>query len=1079
MRGLIQLGVRNPVASNLLMIAIVVGGIYAASAMVRERYPEFSIDRVVVEVVYPGASPADVESSICTPIEQAISGVHGIRELTSQAVEGVGRIVAFLNEGTSVQRAIDDIRLAVETLNTLPPEAEKPIVRELVLRTSVIHVTVSGPVGEAVLREYARELREELTALPEISQVTLWGHRDREIVIEASEDALRAYNLSFAQIMNAVREGSLDLPAGVLHTPQEEFTLRVTGRGLTADDYEDIVVLSRPDGTHVTLGQIARVRETFEESAITSWFDGEPAITAAVYKTPQQDTVDLARRVREYVAGKQRELPEGVRLTTWADGAHEIDSRLSVLLINALMGLGLMVTALGLFMRWRVALWVMAGLPVAYAGAIIVLWATGHGLNLISLFGLLMVGGMIDDDAIVISEAIYARCRRGQSAEQATVEGVMDVALPVVGSSLTTIIAFIPLFFVVGIMGKFIREAPMVIIAALTASLFEVLFLLPPHLRHYGRLDRLGPGAPKAHRVRQAIDRLMEGVIARVYEPVHRFMLRHRHIAVSSATAMLLVGVGLVLSGRVRLMLLESDDNAVLRARVAFPEGTPSETAQRVAAHIESAAWALNDDSRLKPHRPGALVQHVYRTTGVWSEVVPRRGNNLCEVKIELMNPAQRWVRDELIIETWRDRIGDIGQTLTFAIEPDLIAPTDRPIQVRLLGHDLDALRVAADELGYRLLEFDGVWGVRDDLPVGKRELRVALKPEARGLGLTLSDLALQLRQGFFGGEALRIQRGRDEIWVKVRYPDEQRAHIEDIENIRLRTGSGAEIPFHEAATIQWTRGYAAIGHEAGLRRVEVFADLDERRANAQQITDVLLRHILPEIVARHEGMRFRIAGQRELIHESLTSLLRGAVIALIAMYAALALMLGSYLQPLVIMSAIPVGLIGALGGHILMGYDLTLMSLFGMLGLSGIVVNNVLVLMDFINHRMREGAPVYEAVIESGKARFMAVMLTSLTTVVGMLPICWDTSGQAYTVIPMAISMSFGLTFCTVVTLVLVPAMFLCANDLRRTVRWLMRGGAFPTPEQVEPMHRVNASREQRDQRDRDLLLRGDLPHG
>lgn len=1077
MRGLVKFGVRNPVASNLLMVTIVAGGIYTAHTMVRERYPEFSIDRVVVEVVYPGAGPADIEASICTPIEQAIAGVHGIRELTSQSVEGAGLIIAFLNEGTSIRQAVDDIRLAVESVNTLPLDAKKPVVRELVLRTGVINVTVLGDAEEATLKEYARDVRDELTALPEISQVALWGDREREIVIEVPEDNLRAYNLSFAQIMNTVRANSLDLPAGVLRTRQEEFTLRVTGRGLTASDYEDLVVLSRPDGTRVTLGQVARVREEFEESAVESQFDGKPALTAAVYKTPDQDTVDIARRVREYVQSKQEDLPPGVRLVAWADGAFEIDSRLQVLLVNGLMGLGLMVLALTMFMRWRVAFWVMAGLPVAYAGAMITLWATGHGLNLISMFGLLMVGGMIDDDAIVISEAIYARCRRGEAPERATIEGAMDVAMPVVGSSLTTIIAFIPLFFVTGIIGKFVREVPLVIIAALSASLFEVLLLLPPHLCHHGGLEELKPGAPEAHRLRRFLDRVLDVAIAGVYEPLHRFMLRHRHAGVAAAVAMVLVCGGLVLGGRMRLMLLESDDNAVLRARVAFPEGTPSETARRVSERLESAAWTLNDDDALKPHTSGALVQHVYRTSGMWSEIVPRHGNNLCEVKVELMNPAQRWIRDEVIVEHWRKAIGDIGQTLTFAIEPDTIAPTDRPIQVRLMGPDLGELRAAADDLETKLLEFDGVWGVRDDLTPGKRELRVALRPEARGLGLTLADLALQLRQGFFGGDALRLQRGRDEIWVKVRYPGEERQEIEDIENVHLRTAGGTEVPFHEAATIEWTRGYASIGHEAGQRRVEVYADIDERYANAEQIADALSHQVLADVVAQHDGMHFRIAGQRELINESLSSLYKGAILAMIGMYAALALMLGSYLQPLVIMSAIPVGLVGALGGHIFMGYDLTLMSLFGMLGLSGIVVNNVLVLMDFVNQRMQEGASVHDAVVESGKARFMAVTLTSLTTVVGTLPVCWDTSGQAYTVIPMAISMTFGLTFCTIVTLILVPAMFLCANDLRRVTRWLVRGGAFPTAEEVEPGHRVNASAEQREEHDRKALIHGELP--
>ncbi len=1056
MRSLITFGVRNPVSANMLMLCIVAGGFYAARSMVRERYPAFSIDRIAVDVVYPGAGPTDVESAVCTPIEEAMSGIEGIRELSSVSSEGHGLVIAFLHEKADKARVLDDLRLAVEQVDSLPPEAEKPIVRELALRTGVINVSLFGEVPEATLRDYARDVRDDLMTLPEISQVATWGVREREITIEVREDSLRAYALTFEKIMQAVAANSLDLPAGLLRTSREELVLRVTGRRMTATDYADMAVLSQPDGTQVRLGQIADVREGFEEATVEGRFDGKRCAVVAVFKTPQQDTITLAAQVRDYVERKRAALPEALSIAAWGDGSVEIDNRVGMLLSNGLQGLALMVVALALFMRPRVSLWVMMGLPVAYAGALLVMQGTDHTLNMISLFALIMVGGMIDDDAIVISESIYARAMRGEDPDTATIEGVMDVAMPVVGSSLTTIIAFIPLFFVAGLMGKFVREVPIVIIAALTASLVEVLLILPPHLRYHGGLEAFRSLRDTRTRVRRFLDGMLQRVIERVYEPVYRFALDHRYVFVSGAAALVLVCVGLVVGGRLPLVLLENDDNTILRARVELPEGTPEEASRRILTRLEEAAWSLNDDAELAPHEKGKLVRHVYATLGSWNEFLPRRGNNLCEVKVELMAPGKRWIRDRQIIDRWRHAAGDIPEAMQFKVEPDLIGPTDRPIEIRLMGPDLDDLRQAADELERKLASFDGVWSVHDDLSAGKRELRVALKPEARLLGLTVSDVATQLRQGFFGGDALRLQRGRDEVWVRVRYPLDERSSLASLENARFRTQQGAEIPFHEAVQVEWVRGYGSIEHESGVRKVEVYADIDERRANAEQIVGALTPQFLPELVGRHEGMRFRVAGQRELVQESLSSLGRGATLAMIGMYVMLAIILGSYHQPMVIMSAIPIGLVGAILGHVLMGYDITLMSLFGMLGLSGIVVNNVLVLIDFINDRLRAGATVREAVFESGKARFTAVVLTSVTTVLGIVPISFDTSGEVYSVIPMAVAMSFGLAFSTLVTLVLVPAMVLMSNDVRRAGRWLVRGGAFPSAEQVERGARV-----------------------
>ncbi len=1050
LRAMIAGGVRNPVLANLLMLCFLAGGFISARRMVREAFPRLSIDHVQVDVAYPGASPEDVESRVCTPIEEAVRGVPGIRRLWSAASENFGTIGLGLQTNVKdIQRVIDQVKELVDQIKTLPPEAEKPVVTETIIRTEVINVAVFGDAPERTLRQTAREIKDYLESRSGISQVSLSGVRDEEIVIEVSEEALLAYNLSIGQVMGVVRKSSLDLPAGVIRTAEEELTLRVTGQRLTAAEYEELIVLEKADAV-VRLGDIATIREGFEDAVIRGRFNGHAAVLVAVYKTKDEDAIRIAETVRDYVAERQPYLPERLQLAMWGDSSVEINSRIWLLVSNGLQGLVILFATMWLFLEFRLAFWVAAGIPISFAGGLLLMDYLDQTINVISLFALIMVTGIIVDDSIVIAESVHTRREAGDPPQLAAIEGTTRVALPVLGSTLTTMVAFVPLLYVVGVMGRFVYVLPVVVIAALLASTVEGFLIQPAHLC-YGEKPGVKYEKRPPNALRRAIDRGFEHVITHWYRPVFRLALDYRAITIAITLAMLLAAAGAWYGGRTPFVLLPKEDGSVLQARVRFPEGTPSSMSQRTIERMEEAARTLNNDPALKPAAPGALVRQIYSIQGEFADFLPVRGSNLCEVRIELMPSGDRRIGDDPIMEAWRRHIGPIHDATEFTIARQQIGSTDRPIEIRLLGSDMGDLAAAGERVQAKLREFEGVNDVHTDLIPGKRQLRIKLRPAARALGLTLEDVATQLRHGFFGGEAIRLQRGSDEVVVRVRYPESERASLSDLENERIHLPRGDVVPFHEVAQVDWARGYATIMHQEGKRRVRVLADLDERRANAEQILQTLQAGFLDSVVGDYNDMTYNFGGDRERMDESFASLSEGFTLALLVNFALLAAVLRSYIKPLVVMAAVPLGVIGVMIGHLIMGYDLTMMSIFGIVGVSGLVVNEALVLVDAIHWSIREGKSVKEAVTEAGESRFRPILLTSITDLAGLLPILLNQSGQAQSVQPMAISLSFGLLGSAVLNLLVVPGLYLVANDVRRFFFWLRHGGAYPVRELVE----------------------------
>jgi len=942
-----------------------------------------------------------------------------------------------------------EVKDRVDQITDFPADAKRPIVRETFLRGEVINIAVYGDVGERTLKAVAQEVRDDLVSNVAISQVSLSGVRDDEIIIEISDKALDAYRLSLEDVMAVIARSSLDLPAGLIRTANEELTLRVMGQRYRASDYEGLVVLERGD-TIVRLDEIAKVREGFEEAVVRGRFNGLPAVVVQVFKTADEDSKKIARIVRDYVHSRQAGLSGALKMSVWADGSRDIEDRIEMLVSNGIAGVLLVFLTLTIFLELRVAFWVAAGIPVSFAGALIIMYLTGSTLNMISLFALFIVSGIIVDDAIVIADNIFARRRAGEQPVLASINGTSEVALPVLGASVTTIATFVPLLYISGVMGRFIHILPVVVIGAICASAVEAFGVLPSHLCH-----RTPPGVTEERREPSRLRRWMDNAIVRFveqrYRPLYLLSIRSRYVTVCNAIMLFFISGGLVLGGRTPTVLFPKENANIVRARVRLPEGTPASMTEKVCNQLERAAGKLNDDPELPHAGQGPLVGQVYTIMGEFAEFLPVRGDNLCETRIELMPAKERRLDDEKIMDRWRFHIGKVYDAVEFRISRLQLGPTDRPIEIRLLGSNLDDMASASQEIQDKLSEFEGTTNVGDDLLAGKRELRVTLKPSVRTLGLTLEDVAKQLRHGFFGGEAVKLRRGREEVTVRVRYPEDERRSLLDLENMRVTTLHGEQVPFLEVANLQWGRGYAMIMHQAYRRRVRVLADVDDRVANAEQIMQTLEAGFLDKVVAKYNDLMWQFGGDRERMAESMSSLTMGFKMALIVIYAILAGMLRSYVQPVVILAAVPLGFVGAVLGHTILGMDLTLMSMFGLVALSGVVVNDSLVLVDVINVGIREGKGVMEAVLEAGERRFRAVVLTSVTTIAGLAPILLEQSSQAQTVKPMAVSLTFGLLASTVLTLFVVPSLFLITNDVRRVIRWLRYGGSYPVRELVE----------------------------
>ena len=1067
MKDFISAFVRNRVLANVLLLIIAVVGILATFNMNREFFPEVSIDMIVVTVPYPGADPEEIEEGISRRIEESLDGIQGIKRYYTTSSENVGSAVVEVEDDADLSEVTDKVRNAIDSISTFPLDAEKPVISEVLFRRNVLYLVLWGDLSERQLKEWAEQIKDELQRISGISQVTIIGTRSYEIAIEVSEERLQEYGLTFTDVSRAVRRGSLNLSGGVMRTKGEEIRVRTVGRKYTGEDFASIVVLASPDGEIITLDRLATINDGFTEDTVSATFNGEPCVMVALFQTGNEDAIAIADAVRDFSDTKA--LPEGVHMSTFLNMTTMIEARIRLLTRNGMIGLTLVFLLLWLFLDLRLSFWVAMGIPISLAGAMAIMWAQGGSINMISLFALIMVLGIIVDDAIVVGEAIYVHRKRGQGQLQAAVEGVMEVGLPVLAAVTTTIVAFVPLGFTSGIMGKFIAVVPVAVIAALAISLIECLFLLPAHLNHLPDLNAdVEEGHPwkrRVQRVRRRISHGMEWFVEHVYLPFVGKAVRWRYISLCVAISVILFTVGLYKGGMLKFVMFPPVDGDMMTSSIEFPDGTPSEVTRDAVEQTRAALERVV--ARFESISGDPIVKGVFAVVGQSGDEQQRsRGSNVGQVIVELLETKRRDIHYQDLNVAWEEEVGAIPGVISHTYTGMEMGPPGANIEIWLQGDDMDMLLAASDDLKQKMRSYEGIYQVRDDYRPGKTELRVALKRESHVLGLTLDDLARQLYAGYYGMEAVRFQRGRDDVRVRVRYPLGERNTIAELGRVRIRTPQGSEVPFFSVADVHFAEGYSSIRRVNGQRRVVVTARVDSKRANSREVLADLRSGrsngwifgrgerqpaYLDTLVGKYRGLSWAFMGAQEDSRESIATLGRGFVIALLGIFVIIATIFRSYIQPFIIMVSIPFGIIGAFFGHILMGLDLTMLSLFGIVALAGVVVNDAIILIECVNTFIAGGMPFFEAVCRGGARRFRAIFLTTVSTCAGLTPIIIEKDMQAQFLIPMALSIAAGVAFSTMVTLVLIPSLMGILNDLRR-IKHVLVHRCWPTPEEVEP---------------------------
>ena len=1050
MNRLIEWMARHPVAANLLMMMIVVSGIVASVTMKQEVFPEINFDTIEVRVVYAGAAPDEIEESIVQRIEEQVQGIDGIDRVMGFAAEGVGLVRIELARGTSSSRALDQVKSAIDRITSFPDQIERPVVREIVNRQRVVELVLYGDASEATLRELAHRVKDEFTALPGISLAEVARVRDYEISIEVPNAALRAHGLTLADVAQVVRRSSLDLPAGDLRSQSESILLRTKGRNYRRADFESIVLLTRPGGAVVRLGDVARIDDGFRADDLIMRYDGKPASFVQVFRVGEEKVLDVVGRVQRHIEhGIRPNLPPGVSVAVWRNDATEFRNRVDLLLKNGLIGLALVMTALALFLDLRLAFWVATGIFVSFVGAFSAMSMLGLSINMMSLFGFILAIGIVVDDAIVTGENIYAENERGRTGYDAAVAGARRVAMPVALAVGTTITAFVPLLFVPGNVGKFLFQIPAIVIIVLVISVLEAMLILPHHLARLqiaGYRARTRAGAALAE-LRHAIDRGLTRFVNGPLERAVRFATVRYGVVIASSVTLFVLTVGLISGGYVKFTFFPVVEGRYVTASIDLAPGT---TAQATLEATEILARAGREAARALPDPSGRdLVAAQFVTVGRQEASGPGAAGALgilqghrASVVFELLDPEVRTVSSRDFELKWREIAGDIPGVRKISYASNVIN-VGSAVQVSLSARTSEGLAHAVALVSRRLGEIDGVLDVRDDRDPGKRELQFALRPQARTMGVNTDMLAQQVRDAFYGAEAVRVQRGRDEVRVYVRLPGSERDTLADVGRYRIRTPSGSFIPLHELAEVSLGQGLSTLVREDGRRVTTVHADVDAALVTGQQVNAKLLGEILPEIREQVAGLSWTLGGEQREQGQALPSLARNFGFAMFGMYTLLALAFRSYVQPFIVLASIPFGLVGATVGHLAMGLSFGLTSLFGIVGLSGIIVNGSLVLVDFFNEQRGAGAATREAIVLAAKSRFRPILLTTVTTFLGIFPLIIERSIQAQFLIPLGVSIAVGVLLGTVLLMMLTPALVMLEEDL--SARWRAARGAQP----------------------------------
>ena len=1024
---------RNPVAANLLMVILLAGGIYSAFTIKKEVQPAVDVDVITVTVPFLGATPEDVEEGVLIKIEEAVQDIEGIKEMIATAVRNSGSVNIEVETDYEVLDILDQVKNRVDAISTFPDNTEKPVYSRVQFQQQVLLITVSGEVDERTIKEFAKQIRNEIVAIDGVTRAELIGGRDYEISIEVSEFTLQGYGLTLAEVAQAVRLGSLDLPAGSIKSDSGDILVRTKGQAYVGRDFEDIVVRTNADGTRLLLKDIATIRDEFIERARYSEFNGEPALSIQVLSVGNQSELEIAEKVKSYIIEKQKTLPTDIHITAWADTSYYLKGRLDMMLKNLFFGAALVFLILALFLRLKLAFWVMVGLPIAFMGAFFLMPLVDVTVNMLSLFGFILVLGIVVDDAIVIGESAYTNMRAKGHSTDIIVEGVMKVAVPATFGVLTTIAAFIPILMVTGVTGQFFAAVGWVVTLCLVFSLVESKLILPAHLAHM-KVKHYEKGTHNVFiRFQRFFSEGLHHFVDDVYAPLLDKALKRRYLTLSIFISLLILSIGLLLGGLLRFVFFPDIAADFLQVSMEMNEGTPAASTHEALRRIQEGLWEvdrqISEDEGMKS---GAVVTNV---------VSFARSDTTGRIIAELVKDEVSIIDGQEVLRRWRTEVGDVTGVKTLGFSGATGGPGGGPaVSLTLTGSNIEQVARAAKELERRIHLYDGIYDVRNSYERGTAEIKLNIKPEAESLSLTLADLARQVRAGFYGEEVQRVQRGQDEVKVMVRFPRDERDSVGYLDNMRIRTPDGGRVPFNAVAEVELGEAPLRIQRFDRERAVRVSAEVDKEMAEPDKITADILDNELPQVMAQFPGVSYSLSGSSQAQQEVQQDLIMGALLALFLIYTLMAVPLKSYTQPLIIMSVIPFGIIGALVGHWIIGIEVSMMSFFGIIALSGVVVNDSLILVDFVNREQRLGIPLLQAIRDAASKRFRAIVLTSLTTFFGLIPIVLETSLQAQIVIPMAVSLAFGILFATVITLFLIPVLYLMLEDLKSLLRKVWR---------------------------------------
>jgi multidrug efflux pump subunit AcrB len=1020
-KGLISWFAHNHVAANLMMFIIIIAGLFSVVTMTKKANPDLFIPVIQVTVALPGASPADVESGIIIPIESAVESVDGIDFIRSTANEGFGSVNLEIDESYDINEVLNNVKVNVDGIQTFPVEAEPARVSRIINRQDAIRLAIYGDMDPMSQKELAQSIRNEMLELPDVNSIRIDGIRNYEITIEVSEDTLLKYGLTLDDIAQRIRFSSLDLPAGSLQTTGGEILVRTQALAYNFQDFEQIVLMTTSDGTILTVGDIANVIDGFEDTESYARFDGKPTVELAIQTLSNQNVLQVTETVRNFVERRRATLPEGINIDVWADVSFYLEDRLSMMTENMLMGALLVFLLLTLFLEIRLAFWVIVGIPICFLGAFAMMPTINIDINLMSLFGFIMVLGIVVDDAIIIGESAHHSMNKYGHSIDSVVHGANRVAKPATFGVLTTIAAFIPLMMISGIISAFTAAIGGVVILCLIFSLIESKLILPSHLVHFGKPNQQG----WFYRLQKGCNKGLDKLVNRYYSPFLKTCIKNRYTTLASFIGMLILSIGLIGGGIIRIVFLPELPSDFIQVQITMIEGSPEQQSRDVINKLEEAALSLNGQFEFMDSETNAVSTEILDHLLVISNDAASG-----TAVLELDKDVASQVDPELITEYMRSYVG-VMPGLKSIIFNSSDGFGGSPISYQLVSTNAEELTAAAIELEAKLHTYSGLINITNGAVSSKDELRLDIKPRAEVMGMSLNDISSQVRSALFGAQAQRLQRGDDELKVMVRYPESDRVSIGNLESMYIRTNQGDSVPFTSVADFDVGQGYARINRVENERSVAINADIIESMVEPAEIARDLQQNFFPELFSRYPSVSQRTDGGLSITGDLVTDMVRGMIFALFGIYALLAVPLRSYMQPLIIMGVIPFGIVGAMIGHIIIDMPLNFLSFLGIIALSGVVVNDSIILIDFIN-RSKDKMSLLDSVINAGSARFRAILLTSITTFIGLLPIMLETSLQARFLIPMAASLAFGILFATVITLLLIPCLYVILEDFK-----------------------------------------------